>query len=100
MRNRRFSEQTWKKNESRDSQPTPLTDVSITEFVEGAEFDRKLAAKNAKLEQTAAKAAGFPDYPALLEEAKQIRAQFEKYGIHGSTQLLYVGKKSPLYRTR
>ncbi len=86
-----YQRRTWKKDEIIR---LPLTDVKIIEFTEELEYNKKLAAKNAKLEQEAGKAAGHPEYPALLEEARKIRAQYEKYGIQRCTQLLYIGKKA------
>lgn len=90
-----FQRPTWKKEEilailSR----LPLREVRTAELLEEPEMDRKLETKNAKLvELVEKKAAGKPEYEALLEEARQIQKDCAAYGIQRCTQLLYLGKK-------
>ena len=63
-------------------------------MLEEEKMDRKLAEKTPKL--TAAvekKAAGHPDFDALMAEAREIQARVEKTGIQRCTQLVYIGRK-------
>lgn len=72
----------------------PLKEVQTVELLEEPKMDAKLAEKTAKLvEAVEKKAAGTPQYTALLAQAQAIQARCEKTGIQRCTQLVYMGKK-------
>ena len=90
-----FQRPTWKKAEILAIlDRLHLKDVQVLEMLEEEKMDRKLAEKTPKL--TAAvekKAAGHPDFDALMAEAREIQARVEKTGIQRCTQLVYIGRK-------
>ena len=62
--------------------------------IEEKKMDKKLAEKTVKLcAAVEKKAAGHPDFDALMAEAKEIQERVAKTGIQRCTQLVYIGKK-------
>lgn len=90
-----FQRPTWKKAEIvAILDRLPLHDVQTLELTEEPEMDKKLASKTAKLpEAVEKKAAGSPEYEALLAEAKRIQARYAETGIQRCTQLTYIARK-------
>jgi ubiquinone/menaquinone biosynthesis C-methylase UbiE len=90
-----FQRPTWKKEEIlRILERLDLKEVQILELREEEAMDRKLAEKTAKLtDAVEKKAAGHPDFDALMAEAREIQKRVEKTGIQRCTQLVYIGRK-------
>ena len=90
-----FQRPTWKKDEILEILARlNLKDVRVLEMLEEEKMDKKLAEKTMKLcAAVEKKAAGHPEYDALMAEARKIQQRVEKTGIRRCTQLIYIGKK-------
>lgn len=90
-----YQRPTWKKDEILSIlSRLNLKDVQVLEMLEEEKMDKKLAEKTVKLcAAVEKKAAGHPDFVALMAEAKEIQERVAKTGIQRCTQLVYIGKK-------
>ena len=92
-----YQKKTWTRSEIIDiAKRIPLKDVTISDYIEDEEFDKKLKIKNDELlDRTMKDTENLSDdkRDQLIKEAKEIQEMCQKNGIQRCVELLYIGRK-------